>query len=126
MINFNDAMKENIKEHNPNWPEIPDYPYRILVVEGSRSGKTNSLFNVISQQADIDKIYLYAKDPYEAKYQFLTNKRESKGSKHLNDYQVLIENSNNVDKIYKKIEYNPYKKRKILIVFDDTIRQVAR
>ena len=67
MINFNDAMKENIKEHNPNWPEIPDYPYRILVVEGSRSGKTNSLFNVISQQADIDKIYLYAKDPYEAK-----------------------------------------------------------
>ena len=70
MINFNDAMKENIKEHNPNWPEIPDYPYRILVVEGSRSGKTNSLFNVISQQADIDKIYLYAKDPYEAKYQF--------------------------------------------------------
>ena len=114
------------KEHNPNWPEIPDYPYRILVVEGSRSGKTNSLFNVISQQADIDKIYLYAKDPYEAKYQFLTNKRESKGSKHLNDYQVLIENSNNVDKIYKKIEYNPYKKRKILIVFDDTIRQLAR
>ena len=126
MINFNDAMKENIKEHNPNWPEIPDYPYRILVVEGSRSGKTNSLFNVISQQADIDKIYLYAKDPYEAKYQVLTNKRESKGSKHLNDYQVLIENSNNVDKIYKKIEYNPYKKRKILIVFDDTIRQLAR
>ena len=57
---------------------------------------------------------------------FLTNKRESKGSKHLNDYQVLIENSNNVDKIYKKIEYNPYKKRKILIVFDDTIRQLAR
>ena len=126
MINFNDAMKENIKEHNPNWPEIPDYPYRILIVEGSGSGKTNSLFNVISQQADIDKIYLYAKDPYEAKHQFLTNERESTGSKHLNYYQAFIENTNNVDKIYKNIEYNRYKKRKILNVFDDTIRQLAR
>ena len=67
MINFDDFTKENIKEHYPNWPEIPDHPYIILIVGGAGSGKTNSLFNLINQQPDIDKIYLYAKDPYEAK-----------------------------------------------------------
>ena len=70
MINFDDAVKENIKELNPNWPQILDHPYRILIIRGSRSGKTNSLFNVLNQQPDIDKIYLYAKDLFEAKYQF--------------------------------------------------------
>ena len=68
MINFGDATEENIKEHNPNWPQIPDHPYRILILGCSGSGKTNSLFNLISHQPDIDKIYLYAKDPYETKY----------------------------------------------------------
>ena len=79
IINFDDVPKENIKEHNPNWPQILDHPYRILVIGGYRSGKANSLFNLISQQADIDKIYLCTKGPYEAKYQFLINKRESTG-----------------------------------------------
>ena len=71
MINFNDFAKENIKEHNPNWPEIPDYSYRILIVR-SVSGKTNSLFNLIIHQPDIDidKIYLSAKDPYEKNINF--------------------------------------------------------
>ena len=64
MINIDDATKENIKENNPNWSQIPDYPYRILIIGGSGSGKTNSLFNLRSQQLDIDKIYLYAKDPF--------------------------------------------------------------
>ena len=68
MINF--VVKEIIKEHNPNWPQILDYPYRILIIGCSRSGKTNSLFNLINQQPDIDKIYLYAKDPYEANNNF--------------------------------------------------------
>ena len=71
MINFDDVIKEETKEHNRNWPEIPDHPYRILIIGGSGSGKTNSLFNVINQQPDIDKIYLYAKDLNEAKYKFL-------------------------------------------------------
>ena len=57
MINFDDVIKDNVKEHNPNWPEIPDYPYRILIIGGSGPGKTSSLFNVTSQQPDIDKIY---------------------------------------------------------------------
>ena len=77
MLNFDDVTKENIKENNRNWPQIPDHPYRILIIGASGSAKTNSLFNLINQQPDIDKIYLYAKDPYEAKYQFLINNQES-------------------------------------------------
>ena len=58
MTNFYDVTKEKIKEHNPNfWSQIPDHSYRILIIGDSGSGKTNSLFNLISQQADIDKIY---------------------------------------------------------------------
>ena len=65
MINFDDEtlIKENIKEHNPNWQQIPDHPYRILIIGDFESEKTNS--HLINQQPDIDKIYLYAKDPYE-------------------------------------------------------------
>ena len=80
------------------------------------------LFNLINQLLDIDKIYLYAKDPYEAKYQFLINKRESTGFKPFNDYKAFIEYSNNMVDTYKNIEhYNPNKKQKILIVFDNMI-----
>ena len=68
MINFHDVTREETKEHNPNWPQVLDHPQRILIIGGSGSGKTNSLFNLIIDQPDIDKIYLYAKDPYEAKY----------------------------------------------------------
>ena len=56
MTNFDDLVKENIKEHYPNWPQIPHHPYRILKTGGSGSGKTNSLFNLINQPSDIDKI----------------------------------------------------------------------
>ena len=73
---ISNVVNQNIKEHNPNWPQIPDHPYRILIIGGSGPGKTKSLFNLINQQPDIDKTYLYAKDPYEAKYQFLIKKRE--------------------------------------------------
>ena len=68
--------------NNSEWPYIPDHPYRILIIGGSGSGKTNALLNLINNQLDIDKIYLYAKDPYEEKYQFLISKRESTGLKH--------------------------------------------
>ena len=57
----------------------PHHPYRILIIGGSGSGKTNALFNLINSQSDLDKIYLYAIDPYEAKYQFLISKRENTG-----------------------------------------------
>ena len=63
MINSDDVIKENIKEHNPNWSQILDFPQRILIIGGSGYLKTNWLLNLINQQSDIDKIYLYAKDP---------------------------------------------------------------
>ena len=122
MINFDDVKKENIRKYNPNWPQIPHHPCRMLIIGGSVSGKTNSLFNLISQQPDIDKIYLYAKDPfaYEAKYQLLINKKQITGLKHLNDSKAFVEYSNDMDDIYKNIEeYNANKKRKKVIVFDD-------
>ena len=68
MINFDDIIKENIKVHNSNWPQSSDYTYRILIIGGSGSGKTESLFNLISQQPDIDKLFSYVKDPLETKY----------------------------------------------------------
>ena len=90
MINFDDVMKENIKEQNPNWPQIHDHLQRILSIEGSESRKTNLLFNLISYQQDIYKIYLYAKDPYQPKHQFLINnlikKQENTALNHLNDF----------------------------------------
>ena len=78
--------------------------------------------NLINNQPNIDKIYLYAKDPYEAKYQYLINKRENVGQNHFDDPKAFIEYSNDMQDVYKNIEdYNPGKKRKILIVFDDMI-----
>ena len=107
-------IKENIKGHNPNWPRIPDHPYRVLIIGGPGSGKANSLVNLINQQPDIDKFYLYAKDSYEGKYQFLIKRREDAGTKHFNDSKTFIEYSNNMNDIYKSIEdHNPNKKRKI-------------
>ena len=72
-------------------PQIPAQPYRILIIGASGSGETNSLFNLINQQPDIDKFYLYAKDLYEAKHQFLINKWESACSKQLDDFIDFFE-----------------------------------
>ena len=72
MINSDDITDENNAEHNLKWPYIPDHPYRILIIGGSGSAKTNALLNLISHQQDIDKIYLYTKDLNETKHQFLT------------------------------------------------------
>ena len=83
--NFDNVTKENIKEDNPNWPEIPDHPYRILINGDSGSEKTNAFLNLINYEPDIDKIYLCAADPHEAKYQLLINERKSTGLKYLND-----------------------------------------
>ena len=122
MINFDDYTNENIIEHNPKWPYIPDHPYGILIIGSSGSGKTNALLNLINNQPDIDKIYLYAKDPYEKKYQYLINKREKVGLDHFNDRKTFIEYSNDMRDVYKNIEdYNLGRERKTLIVFNDMI-----
>ena len=74
MKNYNQSVEIN---HNPNWSYIPDHPYRILIIGGSGSGKTNVLLNLIkNQRPDIDKIYLYVNDPFESKYQSLIKERE--------------------------------------------------
>ena len=63
--------------HDLNWPYIPDHPYRIIITDGSESGKINVLLNLIKHQwPDIDKIYLYVKDPFESNYQLLFKRRE--------------------------------------------------
>ena len=122
MINFDNYTNENIIEHNPKWPYIPDHPYRILIIGSSGSGKTNTLLNLINNQLDIDKIYHYAKDPYEKKYQYLINKCEEVGLDHFDDLKAFIEYSNDMQDVYKNIEdYNPGKEHKVLIVFDDMI-----
>ena len=110
MINFDEYTNENIIEHNSKWPYNPDYPYRILIVGGSGSGKTNAILNLINNQPDIDEIFLYAKDPYEKKYQYLTNKCEKVGLNHFNDPKAFMEYSNDMQDVYKNIEdYNPIK-----------------
>ena len=122
MINFDDYTNKNKMQHNSKWPYILNLPYRILIVSGSGSGKTNALLNLQNNQSDIDKIYLYAKDPYESKYQNLIKKREKIRLNHFNDLKAFMEYSNDMQGAYKNIEaYNPGKERKILIVFDDMI-----
>ena len=122
MIDFDEYTNENEKEHNLNWSYIPGHPYRILIIGGSGSGKTKALLNLIHSQPDIDKIYLYAKDPHEDKYQYLINKRESGSINHLNDPKAFIEYSNDMHDVYKNIDnYNTDKENKVLIVFDDMI-----
>ena len=79
MINFDDYVNKHNTEYNKNWPHILDKLYRILIVGGSGSGKKMYYLNLIENQPHNDKIYLCAKDPYEAKYQYLNNKRDSVG-----------------------------------------------
>ena len=96
-----------------------------MIIGGSGSRKTNTLLNLINEQNNIDKIYLYAKDLSEPKYEFLIKKRENVEIKHLNDPNAFIECSNTMDDVYENInDYNPIKKRKKLIVFDDMITDI--
>ena len=122
MINFDGYENENKTDHNPKWPYTSDHPYRIVIIGSSGSGKTNALLNLIENQPGINKIYLYVKDLYETKYQYLINKRESVGLNHFNHPKAFIEYPNDMQDVYKIIdEFNIDKERKILIVFDDMI-----
>ena len=125
MVNVDNYVSENRTKHNRNWPYIPNHPYRTLIIGGSGSVKRKVLLNLIENQPDIDKIYLYTKDPYEAKCQYLINKREGVGIDHFNDPKAFIEYSNDMHNVYENIDdYNPDKENKLLIVFDDMIADV--
>ena len=118
MINLDSITNENNKKHNEKWPYIPDHPYRIIIIGGSGSGKTNALINLINEQKDIDKIYLYARDLSEPKYEYLIKKCEDIGIKHVNNSNAFIECSSTMDDVYENIhDYNPSNRRKFLIAF---------
>ena len=122
MFNLDAITNKNNKKDGKNWS------YRMLIIGPSESGKTNALLNLIQKQNNknsIDKIYLYAKDLSELKYQFLIEKRENAGIKNYNDPNAFIEYSNTMDGVYSNIDdYNPKRKRKFLIVFDDVIADI--
>ena len=125
MINFDDYVNENKTKRNKNCPYTPNYPYRILIIGSSGTGKTNILLNLIDNQLDIDTIYLYSKDPYEAKYQYLINICENVGLKRFNNPKSFIGYSNDMCDVYENIDYyNRDKDHKILIVFDDMIANI--
>ena len=127
MINVDSITNERNKEYNEKWPFILDHPYKISIIGGSVSGETNALLDLISQQDDIDKMYLYAKDLSEPKDEFLIKKRENAGIKHFKDPNAFIECSNTMDDVYEMIDdYKPNRKRKILIVFDDMITDIMK
>ena len=122
MINLDSITNGNNKKDNEKWPYIPDYHYRILIIVGSGSGKINTLLNLIKEQDNIDKIYLYAKDLSEPKYEFLIKKRKYAWTKKLNDSNAFTEYSNTVDDVYGNIDdYKPSRRRKTLIVLGDMI-----
>ena len=119
MLNLDNIVSnKKIKEDN-NWP------FRMLIIGPSGSGKTNTLLHLINNLDPIDKIYLYAKDIHEPKYEYLINKREQAGIKYLNDPHAFIEYSNDMDDVLDNINnYNKNRDKKVLIVFDDMIADI--
>ena len=125
MLIIGSITNKNNKEHNEKEPYIPDHLNRILIIGGSRSGKTNTLLNLINLQHGIDKIYFYARDLSEPKYEYLIKKREDAGINYLNDPNAFIRCFNNMDDVFENIhDYNPSRERKVLIVFDDMIADI--
>ena len=121
MLNLDNIVsnkKKSSLEHN-NWP------FRMLIIGPSGSGKTNTLPHLINNLHPIDKIYLYAKDIHEPKYEYLINKREQAGIKNLNDPHAFIEYSDDMNDVLDDInDYNKNRDKKVLIVFDDMIADI--
>ena len=128
MINLDSITNENNKEHNEKWPYISDYPYKILIIGGSGSGKTKKLLNLIKKEDKrdvIDKIYLYARDLSEPKYVYLIKKREDAGI-NIQTIQTYLSSVQKRWMIFMRILMIITQKeiKKVLIVFDDMIADI--
>ena len=123
MLNLDDIVrnkKKSSSEHN-------DWPFRMFIIGPSGSCKTNTLLHLIDKFHPIDKIYLYAKDTDDEKYQYLINIREQAGIKNLNDPNACIEYSNDMNDVLEYINnYNENRDKKVLIIFDDMIADIMR
>ena len=118
MLNLDDIVSNKKKSYSEN----DDWPFRMLIIGPSGSGKINTLLHLIDKFHPIDKIYLYAKDTDEPKYQYLINKREQAGIKNLNDPHTYMEYSNDMNDALENINnYNKNRDTKVLIIFDDMI-----
>ena len=114
MLNLDNIVSNKKDNKDNNWP------FRMLIIGPSGSGKTNTLLHLINNLHPVDKIYLYAKDIHEPKYENLINKREQAGIKNLNDPHVFIEYSDDMNDVLDDInDYNKNRDKKVLIVFDD-------
>ena len=120
MLNLDNIVSNKKKSSSEN----DDLPFRMLIIGPSGSGKTNTLLHLINNFHPIDKIYLYAKDTDEKRYQYLINKREQAGIKNLNDPHAFIEY---VLEVLEDINnYNKNRDKKVLIIFDDMIADIMR
>ena len=122
MLNLHNIVSNKNENKDNNWP------FRMLIIGSSGSGKTKNLLHLIqnlNETTPVDKIYLCAKDLTEPKYEFLINNRKNAGIKHFDDPAVLIEYSNDIDDVFTNIDdYNKKRKQKVLIVFDDMIADI--
>ena len=115
MLNLDNIVSNKKKSSSEN----DDWPFRMLIIAPSGSGKTNALLHLIDKFHPIDKIYLYAKDTDEEKYQYLINKREQAGINNLNDPHAFIEYANDMHDVPEDInDYNKNRDKKVLIIFD--------
>ena len=128
MLNLDNIVSnknENKDTTVPSSLERNNWPFRMIIIGPSGSGKTNTLLHLINNLHPIDKIYLYAKDLHEPKYEYLINKREQAGIKNLNDPHAFIEYSNDMNDVLDDINnYNKNSDKKVLIVFDDMIADI--
>ena len=121
MLNLDNIVSNN----NTSSLEDNDWPFRMLIIGPSGSGKTNTLLHLSNDLHPIDKIYLYAKDIHEPKYEYLINKREQVGIKNLNDPHAFIEYSDDMIDVLDDINnYNKNRDKKVLVVFDDMIADI--
>ena len=114
MINLDNFINKNNKNHNTKWPYIPDHPYRILIIGGSGSGKTDTLLNLTNEQKDTDKIYLYAKDISESKYEYLIKNLENAGIKYVNNSKAFIDAQ--IQSIYAQIQWMIFMRILMIII----------